>query len=103
MRSPPASRLWAHSGPVRDLARPQNTAASWALIRWKRRASGSCPVHAGGQQRASLAGRPMLGVVRAGLATAKVENVLAGGGRYVVVSRLRITEAGRRVLAEQQG
>jgi hypothetical protein len=45
----------------------------------------------------------VLGVVRAGLATAKVENVLAGGGRYVVVSHVRITEAGRRVLAEQQG
>ena len=36
----------------------------------------------------------VLGVVRAGLATAQSENVLAGG-RAVVVSRVRITEAGR--------
>jgi hypothetical protein len=36
----------------------------------------------------------VLGVVRAGLATAQTENVLAGG-RAVVVSRVRITEAGR--------
>ena len=36
----------------------------------------------------------VLGVVRLGLATAQTENVLAGG-RAVVVSRVRITEAGR--------
>ena len=36
----------------------------------------------------------VLGVVRAGLAAAQTENVLAGG-RAVVVSRVRITEAGR--------
>ena len=36
----------------------------------------------------------VLGVVRAGLATAQTENVLAGG-RAVVVSRVRITEVGR--------
>jgi hypothetical protein len=44
----------------------------------------------------------VLGVVRAGLATAQTENVLAAG-RAVVVSRVRITDAGRGALAEPQG
>jgi len=39
----------------------------------------------------------VLGVVRARLATAQTENVLAGG-RAVVVSRVRITDAGRQAL-----
>jgi hypothetical protein len=38
-------------------------------------------------------------LVRAGLATAKAERVVAAG-RTAVVARVRITEAGRRVLAE---
>jgi len=44
----------------------------------------------------------VLGVVRARLATAQTENVLAGG-RAVVVSRVRITDAGHRALAELRG
>jgi hypothetical protein len=43
----------------------------------------------------------MLRVVRAGLATAKVETVLATG-RAVVISRVRITDAGRRVLTQKE-
>jgi hypothetical protein len=43
-----------------------------------------------------------VGVVRAGLATAQAEPILAGG-RAVEVSRVRITDAGRRALAERQG
>ena len=38
--------------------------------------------------------------VRAGLATATAEPILAGG-RAVEVSRVRITEAGRRALADR--
>jgi hypothetical protein len=38
----------------------------------------------------------VLGVVRAGLATAQTENVLAGR-RAVVVFRVRITDAGRLI------
>jgi hypothetical protein len=38
-------------------------------------------------------------IVRAGLATAKVERVVAGG-RTIETVRIRITEAGRRALAE---
>jgi capsid protein len=41
----------------------------------------------------------MVDLIRAGLATAKAECVMAGG-RTVEVTRVRITEAGRRVLAE---
>jgi len=41
----------------------------------------------------------VLGVVRTGLATAQTENILAGG-RAVVVSRVRITDAGWRALGE---
>jgi hypothetical protein len=41
-RSPPASRLGgARRATVRDLTRPQNTAASLALIRWQRRGAGA--------------------------------------------------------------
>jgi hypothetical protein len=36
-------------------------------------------------------------LVRAGLATAKAERVVAGGGA-IEVARVRITEAGRRAL-----
>jgi hypothetical protein len=39
----------------------------------------------------------IVGVVRAGLATAQVEPILAGE-REVEVSRVRITDAGRRAL-----
>ena len=39
----------------------------------------------------------MVELVRAGLATAKAERVVAAG-RTVVVARVRITEAGRRAL-----
>jgi hypothetical protein len=42
----------------------------------------------------------VLGVVRAGLATAQTENVLAGG-RAVVVSRVRITETGRQAARDE--
>jgi hypothetical protein len=41
----------------------------------------------------------MVALVRAGLATAKAERVVAAG-RTVVVARVRITEAGRRVLGQ---
>jgi hypothetical protein len=41
----------------------------------------------------------MVALVRAGLATATAERVVAGG-RTMEVARVRITEAGRRVLAE---
>ena len=44
----------------------------------------------------------VLGVVRAGLATAQTENVLAAG-RAAVVSHVRITDAGRQALAERRG
>jgi hypothetical protein len=44
----------------------------------------------------------IVGVVRTGLATANAERVFAGG-REVVVSRLRITDAGRQALAERRG
>jgi hypothetical protein len=40
----------------------------------------------------------MVELVRAGLATAKAERVVAGG-RSMEVVRVRITEAGRRALA----
>jgi len=40
-------------------------------------------------------------MVRAGLATAKAERVVAGG-RSMEVVRVRITEAGRRALAERR-
>jgi len=39
----------------------------------------------------------MVDLVRAGLATAKTERVVAGG-RTMQVARVRITEAGRRAL-----
>ena len=39
-------------------------------------------------------------LVRAGLATAKAERVIAGG-RAVEVARLKITEAGRRATADR--
>jgi hypothetical protein len=42
----------------------------------------------------------VIGVVRAGLAMARTENVLAAG-RAVVISPVRITEAGQRVLADR--
>jgi hypothetical protein len=41
----------------------------------------------------------MVDLVRAGLATAKAERVVAAG-RTAVVARVRITEAGRRVLGK---
>jgi hypothetical protein len=41
----------------------------------------------------------MVELVRAGLATAKAERVVAAG-RTAVVARVRITEAGRRVLGK---
>jgi hypothetical protein len=41
-------------------------------------------------------------LVRAGLATAKAERVVAGG-RAMEIARVRITEAGRRALAEAFG
>jgi hypothetical protein len=40
----------------------------------------------------------MVELVRAGLATAQAERVVAGG-RTIEVARVRITEAGRRALA----
>jgi hypothetical protein len=43
----------------------------------------------------------VLGLVRSGLASAETENVLARG-RAVVVSRVRITESGRRALIERK-
>jgi hypothetical protein len=43
----------------------------------------------------------VLGVVRAGLATAQTENVLAAGSA-AVVSHVRITDAGRQALAERR-
>jgi hypothetical protein len=43
----------------------------------------------------------MVKLVRAGLATATPERVVAGG-RKVEVARVRITEAGRRALAGQR-
>jgi hypothetical protein len=42
----------------------------------------------------------MVELVRAGLATATAERVVAGK-RIIEVARVRITEAGRRVLAEK--
>jgi capsid protein len=42
----------------------------------------------------------MVDLVRAGLATAKTEPVVAGG-RTMEVARVRITDAGRRALAER--
>jgi hypothetical protein len=39
-------------------------------------------------------------LIRAGLATAKVERVVAGG-KTIEGARVRITEAGRRALASQ--
>jgi hypothetical protein len=42
----------------------------------------------------------MVELVRAGLATATAERV-ATGGRMVEVARVRITDAGRRALAER--
>jgi hypothetical protein len=44
----------------------------------------------------------MIGVVRAGLMTAMVERVFAGG-KPVHITRVRITDAGRQALAERQG
>jgi hypothetical protein len=44
----------------------------------------------------------IVGVVRVGLATANADSIFAGG-REVVVSRVRITDAGRQALAERQG
>jgi hypothetical protein len=44
----------------------------------------------------------MVKLVRAGLATAHSERVVAAG-RTVVVARVRITEAGRRALANFGG
>jgi acyl-coenzyme A thioesterase PaaI-like protein len=41
----------------------------------------------------------MVELIRAGLATAQAERVVAGG-KTVEVARVRITDAGRRVLAE---
>jgi hypothetical protein len=41
----------------------------------------------------------MVELIHAGLATAKAERVVAGG-RAIEVARVRITEAGRRALAE---
>jgi hypothetical protein len=41
----------------------------------------------------------LVDLVRAGLATAKAERVVAGG-RSMKVARVQITEAGRRTLAE---
>jgi hypothetical protein len=43
---------------------------------------------------------PIVDLVRAGLATAKAERVVAGG-RTIEVARVRITEAARRALAER--
>jgi hypothetical protein len=40
----------------------------------------------------------LVGLIRAGLATAKAERVVAGG-RTIEVARVRITEAGRQALA----
>jgi hypothetical protein len=40
----------------------------------------------------------LVDLIRAGLATAKAERVMAGG-RAIEVARARITEAGRRALA----
>ncbi len=40
----------------------------------------------------------LVDLIRAGLATAKAERVMAGG-RSMQVTRVRITEAGRRALA----
>jgi hypothetical protein len=42
----------------------------------------------------------LVDLIRAGLATAEAERVMAGG-RSMEVARVRITEAGRRVLAEK--
>ena len=44
----------------------------------------------------------MVAVVKAGLATATPERVYAGG-KPVEVTRVRITDAGRRALASRQG
>jgi hypothetical protein len=44
----------------------------------------------------------MVEFIRAGLATAKAKRVVAGG-RSIEVARVRITEAGRRVLSERLG
>jgi hypothetical protein len=43
--------------------------------------------------------KQMVELTRAGLATAKAERVV-GGGKTIEVARVRITEAGRRALAE---
>jgi hypothetical protein len=52
--------------------------------------------HAGTRLHNRYAGRP----IRAGLATAKAERVVAGG-KTIEVARVRITEAERRVLAPE--
>jgi len=44
--------------------------------------------------------KQMVELTRAGLATAKAERVV-GGGKTIEVARVRITEAGRRPLAER--
>jgi hypothetical protein len=44
----------------------------------------------------------MVELVRAGLATATAERMVAGG-KTIEVARVRITEAGRRVLANDHG
>ena len=44
--------------------------------------------------------KQMVELTRAGLATAKAERVV-GGGKTIEVARVRITEAGRRALAER--
>jgi hypothetical protein len=41
-------------------------------------------------------------VASTGLATAKAEHTFAAAGRAIEVTRVRITDAGRRALAERQ-
>jgi len=46
--------------------------------------------------------RQIVDLVRAGLATAHCQRVVAGsGGRTIEVARVKITEAGRRALSER--
>jgi hypothetical protein len=62
---------------------------------------GACRTAARGDHAGTwLLGRADVDLVRAGLATAKAERVVAAG-RTAVVARVRITEAGRRPLAER--